>query len=292
MLCTFVRALWLFKAAPPFSIKVPGDLVRFGKVGYLGQPPGGVLGGLRHRQHVDVGGGDWQRFSVTNPHTGAEPTAHVLPDGAEAIHAGDRPGHGQAGLQLAPEEAVRVVGAYPTTLLGWMPTPLLPPRAKPLDGHSGQIFSRADASYWPSRPDCEKAEHLGPLHPPDLHQQHPPRLRHSDVRAGAKANISPPRKTAGVNRADPVFWQLLAQTLLRLCLLVPAVRGRRQKLTVANYPVFIFVVAVAFASELVAVVVHAALCGGRGLLVCLLLGWVAALMAAGAAAQLAVAADG
>jgi hypothetical protein len=96
------------------------------------------------------------------------------------------------------------------------------------------------------------------------------------------------------NRSDPSFWALLAETPLRLllvlCLLVPVLRNRHQPmLRINSYPIFYLMVGISFASEVVALVLYATLCGNGGWLANLLLGWVAALTAAGTAAQLAVA---
>ncbi|KAI3324095.1 hypothetical protein HD806DRAFT_543509 [Xylariaceae sp. AK1471] len=100
------------------------------------------------------------------------------------------------------------------------------------------------------------------------------------------------------NRSDPAFWELLGQTLLRLllvlCLFVPVLRDRRnveglRTLRINSYLIYYLTIGVSFASELAALVLYATLCGNDGWLAELLLGWVGALTAAGAAAQLAVA---
>jgi hypothetical protein len=100
------------------------------------------------------------------------------------------------------------------------------------------------------------------------------------------------------NRSDPEFWELLGQTILRillvLCLLLPVLRDGREVeglrvLRISSYWIYYLAIWISFASELVALVFYATLCGNGGWLAGLLLGWVVTLAAAGAAAQLAVA---
>ncbi|KAI1265508.1 hypothetical protein F5Y18DRAFT_53774 [Xylariaceae sp. FL1019] len=114
------------------------------------------------------------------------------------------------------------------------------------------------------------------------------------------------------NRSDPVFWQTLGQTILRVllvvCLLVPVLKDKRSiakraaeddgphasgnaepMLGIGSYVIFYACAGVSIASEVLALVLYATLCGNGGWLADLLLAWAASITAAAVAAQIAVA---
>ncbi|KAI0144401.1 hypothetical protein GGR57DRAFT_333956 [Xylariaceae sp. FL1272] len=131
------------------------------------------------------------------------------------------------------------------------------------------------------------------------------------VALNLKNPVARPNSTCD-NRSDPIFWQILGQTVLRVllvvCISVPVLKDRKSTakraaedegphapgngepmLRIGSYVIFYACVGVSIVSELLALVLYATLCGNGGWLADLLLGWAASITAAAVAAQIAVA---
>lgn len=92
-----------------------------------------------------------------------------------------------------------------------------------------------------------------------------------------------------VNGNDPVFWELVSQTPLRLflimCLFIMVLRDQRddedsRKIKMGNYPVFYTTVGFSFTAQLTGLILYAVMCE-YGWLANLLFGWAATVTVSG-----------